>query len=236
MKLIADLHCHTVASTHAYSTVYEMSLYAKRKEMKIIAITDHGIGTVDSPDLSHFYNMSCLPEYENDVRLLKGVEANIIGFNGEIDIPIDCLKQMEVVIASYHQAAIMPGTIEENTSAYINALKNQYVHILGHCGCTDFPVDYNKVLSVAKEYSKVIEINNSTFHVRKNSIKNCFKVAKLCKDNGIQICVNSDAHYCGNVGVFDKAILMLEEIGFPEKLILNTDEDKVYEYLNCKSL
>ncbi len=231
MKIIADLHTHTVASTHAYSTVFEITRAAREAELEIVAITDHAMGTADAPDIAHFYNMTCLPEYEHGVRLLRGVEANIMDFDGTLDVPENCLAQLDVIIASYHSAAIKAGTLENNTDAYIGALKNPFVHILGHCGCADFPVDYDRVLQVAKEYGKVIEINNSTFSVRKSSISNCYEVARKCRDNGIRICVNSDAHYCGKVGVLTDALKILQELNFPEELILNTDAQKVLEYL-----
>jgi len=41
MKFIADTHCHTVASSHAYSTILENVAEAKKKDLKYIAITDH---------------------------------------------------------------------------------------------------------------------------------------------------------------------------------------------------
>ncbi len=37
-----DLHMHTVASTHAYSTLHDYIAEAKRKGIKLFAITDHG--------------------------------------------------------------------------------------------------------------------------------------------------------------------------------------------------
>ncbi len=37
-----DLHMHTVASTHAYSTLSDYIAEAKRKGIKLFAITDHG--------------------------------------------------------------------------------------------------------------------------------------------------------------------------------------------------
>ena len=43
MKLEADLHTHTLASD-GYSTVREMAECAGQKGLKVIAITDHGLG------------------------------------------------------------------------------------------------------------------------------------------------------------------------------------------------
>ncbi len=37
-----DLHMHTVASTHAYSTLSDYIAQAKQKGIKLFAITDHG--------------------------------------------------------------------------------------------------------------------------------------------------------------------------------------------------
>ena len=39
MKLIADLHTHTIASTHAYATVTEMAYEASELGLFAIAIT-----------------------------------------------------------------------------------------------------------------------------------------------------------------------------------------------------
>lgn len=36
-----DLHMHTVASTHAYSTLSDYIAQAKQKGIKLFAITDH---------------------------------------------------------------------------------------------------------------------------------------------------------------------------------------------------
>ena len=41
MKILLDTHTHTLASTHAYSTVLEMAKYASEAGMEAIAITDH---------------------------------------------------------------------------------------------------------------------------------------------------------------------------------------------------
>ncbi len=37
-----DLHMHTVASTHAYSTLHDYVAQAKLNGLKLFAITDHG--------------------------------------------------------------------------------------------------------------------------------------------------------------------------------------------------
>jgi putative hydrolase len=43
MKLEADLHVHTIASGHGYSTIKEIMTAAAEKGLKTVAITDHGL-------------------------------------------------------------------------------------------------------------------------------------------------------------------------------------------------
>ena len=50
-----DLHAHTIASTHAYSTVSEYFQQAKKKGIKLFAITDHGPDMDDAPHEWHFF-------------------------------------------------------------------------------------------------------------------------------------------------------------------------------------
>ena len=42
MNVALDVHTHTVASGHAYSTLQEMVQAAADKGLKILGITDHG--------------------------------------------------------------------------------------------------------------------------------------------------------------------------------------------------
>ncbi len=56
-----DLHMHTVASTHAYSTLHDYIAEAKRKGIKLFAITDHGPDMADAPHYWHFVNMRIWP-------------------------------------------------------------------------------------------------------------------------------------------------------------------------------
>ncbi|NYS35137.1 PHP domain-containing protein, partial [Streptococcus danieliae] len=52
-----DLHAHTIASTHAFSTVNEYFAEAAARGMKLFAITDHGPEMQDAPHEWHFGNM-----------------------------------------------------------------------------------------------------------------------------------------------------------------------------------
>lgn len=80
-----DLHMHTVASTHAYSTLSDYIAEAHRKGIKLFAITDHGPDMADAPHHWHFINMRIWPRIVDGVGILRGIEANIKNIEGEID-------------------------------------------------------------------------------------------------------------------------------------------------------
>ena len=85
-KYLIDLHIHTNTSPHAYSTLEENVNRAKQKGMKVIAITNHGPALPDSPHWWSLVNMRVIPEYMEGVRVLKGVETNVIDEYGNFDI------------------------------------------------------------------------------------------------------------------------------------------------------
>ena len=41
MKDILDLHTHTIASGHAYNTLYEMAQSASQKGLALLGVTEH---------------------------------------------------------------------------------------------------------------------------------------------------------------------------------------------------
>ena len=62
MRIVADTHCHTIASTHAYSTWMELIQEAARMDLCALAITDHASAMPGSPGKWYFQNMTCIPK------------------------------------------------------------------------------------------------------------------------------------------------------------------------------
>ena len=106
MALVADLHCHTTASGHAYSTVTEIAAQAAALGLRAVAITDHGPALPGSADMRHFANLNLLPTHILGVRILRGVEANIINVEGGLDLPDSLLEKLDVVIAGFHDIQV----------------------------------------------------------------------------------------------------------------------------------
>jgi len=81
----------------------------------MFAITDHGPAMKGAPYLYHFGNLRVIPEVLYGVRILKGVEANIIDYSGGLDMPEEYLRRLDFVLASFHDICIEPKTLEEHT-------------------------------------------------------------------------------------------------------------------------
>ncbi len=226
MVIKTDLHCHSIVSDHAFSTIMENITCAASLGLEAIAITDHGPALGDAPHKFYYPAFVRLPDIVNGVRLLKGCEANILNNEGELDINNKILATMDIVIASVHNPFYRDaGEDGDNTDMYIKVLENPYVDILGHSGNPKCKFDIEKVLSYAKKLGKFIEINENTFCARPQNIELCKQIAMCAKKIGTYVVVNSDAHFCTNVGVLTNSVKMLEEIDFPESLIANTTYD-----------
>lgn len=224
MELIADLHTHTIASGHAYSTVMEMVAGAKEKGLKFLAITDHGPNLPGGPHVYHFSNERVIPRHHGELELLWGVEANVISEAGELDVPDVYLEMLDIVLAGFHpEAGYDNQGIEANTRAFAAAIRHPLVNAITHPGNPYYPIDYEQVIPMAKEYGTAIEINNSSFSgFRKGSLEVCSHVAKLAKRYGAPVIISSDAHMAHQIATFDTAIEVATRARLTEEDILNS--------------
>lgn len=235
MKIIADMHTHTVASTHAYSTVKEMTEAARDRGLEFLAITDHTPNSTDGPHIWHFHNLhKAIPRELFGVKMIYGAESSVVDFEGHIDLPDEECKALDWIIGSVHTDILPSGTIEQNTNAYLGLAKNPLVDVIGHPGNTKFLFDYEKGIKAFKEYDKLVEINESTL-LWKNSEKNYREIIPLCKKYEVSVIVNTDAHFFAAVGQVSRSLSLLEELDFPRRLIVNTDREQLLERINRKN-
>ena len=103
MKFDVDTHTHTYASGHAYSTLIENAQQAKENSVKMFCTTDHAESMPGAPNFWFFSNQKILPRFLSEVAVIRGIEVNILNINGEIDIPLEVDKNLDWVIASFHE-------------------------------------------------------------------------------------------------------------------------------------
>lgn len=229
MKYVLDVHVHTVSSGHAYSTLMDYVREAKLKQLELIGISDHGPEMPGAGHIFHIGNQRVIPQVVEGIRVLKGVEANIMDANGCIDIHDRYLQELDYVIASIHDAIITPGTALENTKMMIETMKNQpLVDIIGHAGNPKVPIDLKEFVMAAGEYNKIIEINNSSFtsNSRSGSTKRCAEIARYAKEFGVKVIAGSDSHFHTALGVLDTAQEMIENAGILDDYVMNTSAEK----------
>jgi putative hydrolase len=236
MKIVADMHTHTISSGHAYSTVNELAAEAARKGLLAIAITDHGPALPGSPHIYHFGAMRFIPGMICGVRILRGVEANILDARGTLDLPEPYLEKLDFVMAGLHEGCGFDG--EESatyTEAVINAMGNPRVRAISHPGNPLFPLDYQAVVAAALRTGTALEMNNSSFSIsRMGSRPNCEAVAELIARHGAPVMIGSDAHIAQMVGVFDDAVAALEQAGIPASQVVNSSLDGLLRFLDLK--
>ena len=233
---LADLHTHTIASGHAYNTIQEMAKAAKEKGISLLGITEHSMTMPGTCSEIYFQNLWNANRSYYGVQLLLGVELNIIDYNGTVDMSQELLKNLDIAIASIHNTiGDTVGTKVQNTEAVIGAIKNPYVNIIGHPDDGRIPLDYKEVVKAAKEYHKILEINNNSLSPtswRENARENDKEILDLCAQEDYPVIIGSDAHADHNVGANSYALDLMEEIHFPEHLILNYQIDELKFYLD----
>ena len=56
----------------------------------------------------------------------------------------------------------------------------------------------------------------------------------MCKKYQVPVVLSTDAHFSGEIGIVPKSAELLEDIGYPEELILNTSLKKLCDYLKVE--
>ena len=238
MKILCDTHSHTIASTHAYSTVHDYFRDAKRNGLQLFSITDHAPSMPDSPHFWHFGNMKIIPRVVDNIAMLRGIEANILnspfteGNERYVDLPNGLLPYLDFAIASLHEAVCPPSTIKDNTRAIIRAIESGVIQIIGHPGNPNYPILQEDVVKAAKDNNVLLEINNSSFtQSREGSIPYCRSLIEFIEKHNWKISLGSDAHISFHVGLFNEAKRALQDIGFTEENIVTQTPARFLSFL-----
>jgi putative hydrolase len=228
----ADLHVHTLASGHAYSTLDEIAREAAGKGLRLFGMTDHGPALPGGPHPYHFAALRFVPESLHGVRILRGVEANILE-EGKLDLADEILDSLDLVMVGFHEDCGFNGRGREaNTRALLSVLEQPRVKVVAHPGNPVFPLDYEAVARKAAETGTALEINNSSFALsRKGSEGNCLAIARLCARFGTPVTLGSDAHIAQGVGEFAAALNAVRQAGIVREQVVNRTLESTLAFL-----
>ncbi|WMJ77171.1 MULTISPECIES: PHP domain-containing protein [unclassified Sedimentibacter] len=228
MRTIADYHVHSTYSrrNHGKSTIEEIVQRAVEIGLEEIAVTDHGP--------SHYFygiKMEKIKESKEkiiqmrkkypQIKILMGVEANILDYKGNTDISDEVLKYCDIILCGYHIGTVFSSlddvwkfTImnkigrkskkvfenmrEKNTEAVINAMNKYKINILTHPG-DKIPLNTELIAKTAEKTGTILEINNSHSHLNAEEIK-------IASKYDVKFVINSDAHIKDNIGRYENGL------------------------------
>jgi putative hydrolase len=240
MRLLADLHTHTIASGHAFSTITENVRAAALNGIELIATTDHGPSVPQGAHPWYFWNLKMVPSVLNGVRVLKGCEANVsANSDNGIDLPDLILEGLDFVAVGFHPTTgfDVPDRAR-NTEVLLEVMANPLVDQITHPGNEDeFPLDLDAIVSAAVRHNVILELNDHSFSPtssRSGSTARERAFAEAALAAGAPVSIGSDAHYALYIGRFDTALAVAEELGFTEDRIINRSAEAVLEHLLAK--
>jgi len=236
IKPAADLHVHTIASGHAFSTINEIARAAADKGLLAIGMTDHGPSLPGGPHRYHFASLRFIPETLHGVRILKGIEANILSAR-RLDLPVRDLEKLELVIAGFHDGCgYISGSVKQNTRVLCATMDLPYVKVITHPGNPRFPVDHETIVKHAVNSNTAIEINNSSFGLsRGGDSSNIESIVELCIKHPALFAVCSDAHICQQVGEVADALQLIKDVGIHPERIVNRTLESTLDFLDLQA-
>lgn len=240
MKLFGDYHTHTPYS-HGKGSIDENTAVAKEKGLKEIAITDHGfehkLYAVKRENISKMRNECLKAQEKYGIKVLLGIEANLLGENGEVDITKEEYDKLDLLIVGWHNFVKTKGfknkfsfffmnyifnvigtpkwKRNKNTKAYIEAIQKYPIDIISHLNY-GMKTNTLEVAKFARDHGVLIELNGKRIKFSKREIEEMVK-------EKVKFIVNSDAHKKENVGKNDVAFNLIAKYNIPSELVVNLD-------------
>lgn len=234
-RFVLDIHTHTLASGHAFGTIREMAQAAAEKNLKLLGISEHAPGIPGTVEPIYFSTLHLVPRVLYGVNIIHGCEVNILN-DATLSLEQKYIDRLDYAIIGIHEQCYRDAGRQKNTENVIECMKNEKVFFVSHPDDDNTPLDYDLLVPAAKKYNVALEVNNNTFRrkaKRKNCIQNYKAMLSLCMEYQWPVLVSSDAHDPSWVGEVSLAMEFLDSIGFDKNLVLNTDVDKLYNFIRA---
>ena len=238
-----DLHVHTVYSGHAQCTIAEYTNRAKELKMKMIGFADHG-QDMNGSLVNDIYlsTMRRIPKAVNGVRILRGIEANVIDKKGSLDVADKIISEgwLDYVMAAIHSESKSYKDYgrEENTKAMVKAIKSGKVNILSHPFYEFFPVNVEEIFKEACRQNIFLEVNLNSIRKIKSDAKimaNLKLMIQTAKRFNKKLIVGSDAHNIWDLADDSGLKKIKKEIGLTDKMIINNYPEELLRQLRIKN-
>lgn len=241
-RVFADYHTHTKYS-HGTGTISDNAKAAKSKGLEILGIADHGPanwGHVGTTDLATFEKIMIeakkVEQEFSGLTILAGTEANIISYDGDLDIPLSLQKKLDQVLAGFH-VTISSKTTEDgikfisqwilaqfsprmkkvarndNTKAVVSAVYRNEIDIITHPGLK-ISIDTAELARACVKKDTALEIN--TLHGVAS-----IAFIKTAAREGAKFAIGSDAHQPIRVGQLKAGVIAAQQAGLKPEQVIN---------------
>jgi histidinol phosphatase-like PHP family hydrolase len=226
-KLRGDLQMHTRWSDGS-GTIAQMADAARERSYEYIAITDHSkslriAGGIDEHALKRqglkIAKLNALISQSNgNLTLLRSIELNL-DLRGVGDMSLKSLSPLDLVLGSFHSSL---RRVEDQTERYLAALRNPYIHILGHprgriynyrLGLT---ADWSRVFAEATRLNKALEVDCYPDRQDLN-----VQLLKLARRHGTRISLGTDAHHPWQLEFIELGLAATIRAKIPAERIVN---------------
>ncbi|MEA2434375.1 MAG: putative hydrolase [Actinomycetota bacterium] len=219
-----DLQMHTRYSD-GRASIRDMANSGIELGYDYIAITDHskGLKIAGGMDEDTLANQGAEIDDVNGeldgFRVLKALEMNVSP-DGSGDMEPDALLSLDLVLGSFHSKLRIK---EDQTERYLSALRNPYVHVLGHPRGRIFnfrlglSADWPRVFEEAAALDKAVEIDGFPYRQDLN-----VGLLELARESGVRISIGTDAH--------NEAEMQYIEVGAAAALAAGIPTDRILNY------
>jgi len=198
-----DLHVHTLYSD-GRDSVETMAVAARHLGYEYVAITDHSPSAAASRTLT----LDRLARQRDDVArarervpgitVLHGVEVDILP-DGRLDFPDEVLAELDIVLASLHDAA---GDAPDRLLArYAAAMRHPLVNVVTHPANRlvgrheGYDLDFDALFELAVDTGTLLEVDGGPGHLDLDG-----RLARRAVAAGVMLSIDSDCHNAVRLG------------------------------------
>ena len=215
---------------------------ARRAGLSTVGIADHGpasIGRgVPRRDWSRVLAETMAAGQQTGVEVLFGCEANVVSLDGELDVPEDVRKAMDIVLCGLHRAVIprdlsglrlvaenvIPAltrkqaekTRADNTKALVEAVNRNDIDIITHPGLK-MDIDTAELARACARTGTALEISAGHPYMTEDFVR-------IAARRGALFTIGSDAHRPSDVGNLERGARVARGAGLDPSRVLNVRE------------
>lgn len=243
MRIVADYHTHTRYS-HGRGTVADNVRAALAHGLTAVGIADHGhrslpwVRATPAGLAAMVDDVRLLRPQAGGISVLAGVEANIVTPEGDLDVPAETRRRLDLVLAGLHPLFVPPSWKSAwtliglnwlvpyspsarararvlNTRAVINAVLRHQIDVITHPGW-GLDIDTRELARACARAGTAMEINAGHGHI---SVEYC----RIAAAEGAVFCIGSDAHAPEQVGRLEAGVRIAVAAGLRPEQVANAE-------------